>query len=227
MQSSPALVTLLGASRLSKDWNDDFQHIYDSPSFNPHELKQVNARKDELLREFETFTREIAVQLVAQLGKARADWIIKPLEQAKGFAGGEKFVVGKVFCKFARDDKGLYGGNDELAIKVAKNEIRNVNAVLKLGATSLHSSLMICHHVQGHSVIATALMPISDASLVYGSSDAGFTVRNLNERVSQLVDRIASHFGLLPHAIRGHPDNFKLAVAADCEGHTSLIDGRS
>jgi len=141
-------------------------------------------------------------------------------------------VVGQVFCKFARDDKGIYG-SDELAIKMAKNEIRNVNAVMQLGVHSLHSSLMACHRIKGHVVITTAKMPLSaggraghESSLVYGSSDAARTVKRSNAEMNGLVDRVAVQLGLAAHAVRNQPADVKVSIGVDCEGHVSSHDGR-
>jgi len=141
-------------------------------------------------------------------------------------------VVGQVFCKFARDDKGIYG-SDELAIKMAKNEIRNVNAVMQLGVHSLHSSLMACHRIKGHVVITTAKMPLSagdradqESSLVYGSSDAARTVKRSNAEMNGLVDRVAAQLGLAAHSVRGQPVDLKVSIGVDCEGHVSSKDGR-
>jgi len=205
--------------------------MYDKPVFNPHELKEANSFKAALFKAFEGFSAKVAEALVDQLSKPVNHWVIKPLH-GFGIAGGEKFVVGQVFCKFARDDKGIYG-SDELAIKMAKNEIRNVNAVMQLGVHSLHSSLMACHRIKGHVVIITAKMPLSavgradhESSLVYGSSDAARTVKRSNAEMNGLVDRVAVQLGLAAHAVRNQPADVKVSIGVDCEGHVSSHDGR-
>jgi len=204
--------------------------MYDEPVFNPHELNQANALKNALFKAFEEFTARVAAVLVEQLAKPVDQWVIKPLP-GFGVAGGEKFVVGQVFCKFARDDKRIYG-SDELAIKMAKNEIRNVNAVMQLGVHSLHSSLMASHRIKGHVVITTAKMPVSaggvdrPSSLVYGSGDAARTLHRSNDELNGLVDRVAAQLGLAAHAVRNHPSDVKVSIGADCEGHVSFEDGR-
>jgi len=47
-----------------------------------------------------------------------------------GFMGGDKFIVGAVFFKFARDSKKLFG-SDTIAQKSAYNEIVGASAVVK------------------------------------------------------------------------------------------------
>jgi len=208
-----------------RDWNEDFQSLYDLAVFTPYQIAQANAKKRTLFAHFLKFTRKVAQQLVAQLHLPRSQWRIPPQDGA-GYAGGQKFKVGNIFCKFARDDKGLYRGNDELAIKMAKNEIRCGNAVLKLHVSSLHLSLMACHRVRGHAVITTALIPISGDSLVYGSQDAARTVHIKSPQMNLLVDRVAAQLNLKPHAIRNHPATKLMATGVDCEGHISAKDGR-
>jgi len=220
------LVQLFGAHNLDRNWNGEFQGLYDQPAFNPHEIREANAQKDKLFAEFKSFASAVAQALVDQLSKPRDQWIIQPLDQQMGIAGGEKFIVGQLFCKFARDDKGIYG-SDELAIKMAKNEIRNTNAVLQIGVFQLHFSLMACHRVRGHAVITTALLPIDPRqSLVYGSNDGGKTVVLRNSEMTEMVNRVADQLGLLSHAVRGQPSDMKLSIGADCEGHVSAEDGR-
>jgi len=207
-------------------WNGELQRLYDKPVFNPHEIKEANNEKDKLLQDFASFSAAVAQELVAQLSKPRAQWKIQPLREQLGFAGGEKFIVGQLFCKFARDDKNIYGSN-ELAIKMAKNEIRNANAVLQLGIFQLHFSLTACHRVQGHAVVTTAIIPIDPRqSLVYGSNDGGRSIVRRNTVMIDLVERVASSLGLLSHALRGHKPEMKLSIGADCEGHVSSEDGR-
>ena len=147
------------------NWNNEFQSLYDQPMFTPHQIEVANQQKQRLVNAFLRWSSDVAGRLVRQLSQPRDEWEIQPLPQQIGAAGGEKFIVGQLFCKFARDDKGIYG-SDELAIKMAKSEIRNVNAVLQLGVHSLHSSLMACHRINGHAVIVSALMPISSDSAV-------------------------------------------------------------
>jgi hypothetical protein len=215
---------------LQRVWNEDYQALYDEPVFNPHETKEANAKQTALFEEFKVFSSAVAHVLVHQLPKPVDQWGIKPL-QGFGAAGGEKFIVGQLFCKFARDDKGIYG-SDELAIKMAKNEIRNVNAVMQLGVHSLHSSLMASHRIKGHVVITTAIMPISNRgdghppSLVYGSNDGAQTLHRSDDQMNDLVDRLAAQLGLAGHAVRGQAADVKLSVGADCEGHVSSEDGR-
>jgi len=220
-----ACLQLFGEDNINTDWNDEFQSLYDLSVFTPHEISAANSKKRELFDRFMLFSRSVAEQLVRQLSQPIDRWIIRPIRGA-GWAGGEKFKVGNLFCKFARDDKGLYGGNDERAVKMAKNEIRCGNALLQLRLSSLHLSMMVCHRVHGHAIITTALIPITGDSLVYGSCDAARTVHRSLPLMNELVDRAAAQLNLMPHSIANQPADVKLSVGVDCEGHVSQEDGR-
>jgi len=207
-------------------WNEAFQSLYEQPVFTPHEIAQANQKKRSLIQVFLHWSAIVAEKLVQQLSLPQAEWKIQPLQQQLGVAGGQKFMVGQLFCKFAHDDKKIYG-SDELAIKMAANEIRNANAVLHLGISYLHFSLSACHRIRGHAVITTALIPINPRNtLVYGSNDGGKTIVRGNATIIDLVDRVAGQLGLLPHVVRGHQADMKVSVGADCEGHVSAEDGR-
>lgn len=225
--SIAALESIFGKDDLDRQWNADFQSLYEKAVYTPHEIKEATEAKQNLYDDFLRFSKCVAEVLVAQLSEPPASWKIKPLKGA-GHAGGEKFRVGNLFCKFARDDKRLYGGNDELAIKMAKNEIRCANAVLRLRINSLHLSLMACYRIDGHAVVVTALLPVSHDTLVYGCDNAaqGFDIRKTSVEMSDLIDRVAAQMGLQSHAVRGHPSELQVSIAVDCEGHASTEDGR-
>jgi len=221
------LMFVVMTQNLQRDWNEEFQSLYDLPVFTTEDVAKANRAKADLFRDFLQFSRDVAIELVAQLNRPRTEWALQPLDVQAGLAGGEKYVVGKLFCKFARDDKNIYRGNDELAIKMAKNELRNGNAVLQLRLHSLHLSMMACHRVQGHAVITSAMLPIANANtLVYGSADAARTVAKLDDHMTALIDRVGAEMNLLQHCIRGQNATMRLAIGADCEGHISRVDGR-
>ena len=190
---------MFGENNLRRDWNEEFQRLFDEPFFTNEQVNKASAKKSALYQEFLQFSHRVASQLVDQLRLPAQSRRIQPETMRSGYAGGEKFRIGNLFCKFARDDKKLYNGRDDLAIKMAKNEVRNGNAVLQLGLWSLHLSMMACHQIRGHAVITTAWMPVSSDTLVYGSDDAGRTYRKLNPRMNALMDRVGTMLGLAPH----------------------------
>jgi len=219
---------LFGQENLLRDWNNDLQSLYEwEPVFSPYELQQANLKKESLVSEFVHFTGRIAEALIKQKAQPVDQWKIQPLKTQVGVAGGEKFVVGNIFCKFVTAENRVYKGNFELAIKMAQNEIRNSNAVLKLGIAQLHLSLMASHRLWGFAVITTAIMPVSPPqTLVYGSNDAALTLLKRSTEMCASVERVASLLGLAAHAVRGHAQDFLVSIGADCEGHVSKQDGR-
>jgi hypothetical protein len=64
------------------------------------------------------------------------------LAGAGGVAGGEKFLCGNVFLKFARDAYGVYGG-DEGAAKSASHELRSLRSLLGCDVPGLRFPLMV------------------------------------------------------------------------------------
>lgn len=218
---------MFDAEDLTREWNEEFQALYDKPVYTPHEIKEANEAKTRLYDDFLRFSKQVADVLALQLSEPKDAWKIRPLA-GTGYAGGEKFRVGNLYCKFARDDKKLYGGDDELAIKMAKNEIRCANALMHLRINSLHLSLMACHRVRGHAVVTTAWLPVTHDTLVYGCDNAarGLEIKKSSAEMTELIDRVAVQLGLQSHAIRGGPANLQLSVAVDCEGHASVKDGR-
>lgn len=225
---------------LRRNWNEEFQSLYLHPIFSSQELQHVLLLRRDLMSNFLRFSRALATQLVLQRSQAQEDWPIKPASQRLGIAGGEKFLVGTVLCKFARDvllgddpnekKNYIYYKSDDKAIRMAKNEIRHANAVLahQSSRSALHLPWIACHRIRGHAVIVSALVPIQGSrTLVYGSNDAGRTVRKSDEAMNRLIDELASCFGLDPHHVRGvASEDFRLSVAVDIEGHVSEVDGR-
>ena len=89
-------------------------------------------------------------------------------------AGGEKYIIGGMFFKFARDWAGLYGG-DSFAAKAASLELTNLRQFLRLArgaaAGRLSLPLTLLADYGGYRIVASALLPISGAqTLVYGSA---------------------------------------------------------
>ena len=80
-----------------------------------------------------------------------------------------------VFFKFARDTFGVYGG-DAAAAKSANHELRSLRALVGCDEPSLAFPLMVTVDYAGHRLCAVSVLPISDATLVYGSADQGRTI---------------------------------------------------
>eukprot|EP01116_Phalansterium_solitarium_P022569 TRINITY_DN7502_c0_g1_i1.p1 TRINITY_DN7502_c0_g1~~TRINITY_DN7502_c0_g1_i1.p1 ORF type:complete len:1638 (+),score=449.85 TRINITY_DN7502_c0_g1_i1:121-5034(+) len=94
-----------------------------------------------------------------------------------GIAGGDKYLVHSILFKFAVDSRGLYGGNDSLAAKVASNELRSIISWYNMPAETDICVPMACIlDYKGFRLIAMSWLPIHKGTLKYGSEDAGKTV---------------------------------------------------
>lgn len=212
------------ALRLS--WNNRYQELFELPVNTPVEDRKRKEAMQQLVSEFTTFSRRVASTIVQEMDLDSSLKTIMPHNKG-GSAGGEKFVYGNVLFKFARDWKGIYGG-DEFAQKAACLEITHMNAVIDASIPQLHTTLSAVFYVRGHRVYATALAPLSGkTSLVYGSDDAGLTVRNSSRAMNVMALRLADELHLKPHLVFDRQNrSFTLHTAIDVEGHMSLEDGR-
>jgi hypothetical protein len=121
-------------------FNDDFQRLYEGAANTPHARRQCEGEIEALQRKFASAARAAAEKLVAERALPVEQRTLRPL-QGWGHAGGEKFIVGQLLLKFARDDKGLYGG-DERAHKTANLELQAMSALRHApGLDSLHTTL--------------------------------------------------------------------------------------
>src|SRR6185312_6730575 len=89
---------------LHYDFNTAFQQLYEQAVFTPFALKEATATRDRLIDRFRELAVRVAAQLITQLQQPQDSWPIQPKQKA-GYAGGLKFVVGHLFCKFAIDDR--------------------------------------------------------------------------------------------------------------------------
>lgn len=220
------VIDRLGSYNLNRDWNAEFQAIFEAPNATPYERDTNQKNLDNLMKAFVSFAESTVKLLVAEKNVPVSEKTIKPLDR-RGIAGGEKYLVGKVFVKYAWDDKGVYGSDDR-AQKAAMNEIRSSNALLECRLSLLHTSLQAVFRWCGHAVIVTALMPITHKSLVYGSDNAAMTIMDSNRQMRDIVSRAAQRLNLKTHKVRSKTDGreVEMFVAVDCEGHMSRKDGR-
>lgn len=142
-------------------------------------------------------------------------------------AGGQKFIEGGVLFKFAVDWQRIYG-DDRLAAKAAALELASLNAVSRAQVPRLHAPMSALFHIDGHCVVAAALVPVAgESTLVYGSADAARTVHSSSPAGRALMQQLAARLGLAVHPVRdAHGLVHALPVAADVELHVSAVDGR-
>jgi hypothetical protein len=111
-------------------WNRDYQDCFDRVPTNLLQIEQRQRDLRALCAEFEAFARAVVELIVIQQQLPAALRVVPPAGGMGGVAGGEKFVVGHVLFKFARDWQGVYGGSDLAASKAAFAEIRSLQSVI-------------------------------------------------------------------------------------------------
>ena len=80
----------------------------------------------------------------------------------------------------------------------------------------MFGDLLLC--VQGWTMIATPVLPITRHTLVYGSNDAGVTVHKSDAHMNRLMDLAAQRLNLKPHMCGLAQHLEELAAPTDIEG---------
>lgn len=229
---------------VQRDWNEEYQLLEEMNVSTPYDLEQVTKDKENLVAQFLEFSAAVAEVISGEVATPYSDKTLKPLDGA-GIAGGEKFKLGNVFFKFARDDKGLYPC-DMYAQKAASNEVRAMSAIRECHINGLHTTLTCLFYKRGHCVIATAVAPIggSPNTIIYGSDDASKTIHKSNTMFNELARKIADKLHLKEHVVTAvnsvvlspeaklaqrtsgiQANQTQLDLAVDVEGHLGR-DGR-
>lgn len=141
---------------------------------------------------------------------------IKPIDVG-GLAGGLKFIVQNILFKFAIDYFDLYG-SDDAAAKVAGHDLRGLTHYFECGIEDLCVPLTMLLDYRGFRLICQAVMPISQDTICYGSSDGGERVHCSDIEVYEKLCRAAKMLNLKPHLCRNSRD-IMLVSAIDLEGH--------
>lgn len=88
----------------------------------------------------------------------------------------------------------------------------------------LHVPLFALFTLHGKRLLAASVLPISRASLVYGSNDGGRNVHDDHAEMRNQMTLVGAHLNLKPHQIRN--TGKWLIMPGDIEGHLSEEDGR-
>jgi hypothetical protein len=211
------------------DWNGRFQTALELPMTTPN----LEARRAEeighVCHEFQQEVTNIAKIIIDEVHVAEPSLKqIPPSTTVGGQAGGEKFVKNNVLYKFARDWRGIYGGQ-EGASKAAGCELKGLHAIAGAGLTQLSVPLCNVIDYQGWRLVAVAILPIDgDKTLVYGSDDCGGTVHAKDKECNELMRQLGIRLNVAEHQVRcRHPPHAVVTVAgpADLEVHRGR-DGR-
>lgn len=232
----------------SRDWNAEYQQLTEEhqsleaqirafsergaalTSQDQQALSDLRSRKfgleiaqSEIQSSFATHASRIAQTIILELGLPAALRSIHPASDVGGIAGGEKYVVGRMFFKFALDLKNLYG-SDEHAMKSASCELKGIMAYRRLGLPKLCTPLVQLVDFMGYRLIVSSLLPLPTKasgipSLVYGSDNQCTTVHASDARCNSLMSEAAYRLNLKPHVVGSGEQAKELAAPGDIEVH--------
>lgn len=142
---------------------------------------------------------------------------IRPNESIGGVIGGEKFVVQNILFKFALDIHNVFGGNHDSAAKVAGLELKGLQAYMSTNTPDLCYPLMALIDYKGFRLVASSLLPLTSSSLIYGSQDAGATIKKASPPFTARIEEASAKLNLKLH--EAGKDRVVMATAVDIEGH--------
>ena len=200
-------------------WNETFQQAIDMPDLNDT-MKQERAETiAQIAQDFVSTAIMFGKIIISEVFLDNANKTIKASAGFGGNAGGEKYVFNGILFKFAVDWKGIYT-SDEYAMKAAAHELKGLEQFLDF-SPGIRVPLMCLIDYLGFRLIALSLLPIGNATLVYGSDDAGHTVRC--EDPDAQMKRAGQVLNLKEH-IAGQNEGSTALVSfpADIEGHIGV-----
>lgn len=127
--------------------------------------------------------------------KPEPKYIISPMADSRGVAGGSKFVINNILFKFPFCY--FYENNIEagvsldmakltiIGIKVGGHELLSVIQLYNLRIPGLHVPYMILIDYLGYRLIAMSVLPIDQSTLVYGSANACKTEAERDTKTGQ------------------------------------------
>eukprot|EP01129_Flabellula_baltica_P006764 TRINITY_DN2573_c0_g2_i1.p1 TRINITY_DN2573_c0_g2~~TRINITY_DN2573_c0_g2_i1.p1 ORF type:complete len:697 (-),score=131.22 TRINITY_DN2573_c0_g2_i1:3499-5589(-) len=185
-------------------------------------FKELSSAEEEgdmiqLKKKFKKFTRlaiRISRLIIFEAHLPIEEKSIPPLHL--GVAGGEKYIYGGIFIKFAIDERGIYGG-DKFAAKAAGRELNGLNSIREANIPGIYTPYMVLIDFRGFRLIATTLIsPLSEHSLKYGSQDGGKTVHDDHPEVRNLITKLCQELNLKKHCVG---DNKEMYGPVDLEAH--------
>lgn len=172
------------------------------------------------LAEFMDTASRIAKKIVTEMTLPVDAKTVKPRNMG-GIAGGEKYLEEGIFFKFAIDAYDVYGG-DKFAMKAAAHELQGIKAFAETDIHGLFVPLSLLIDYCGYRLVASVRLPISQQTLIYGSSDGGTTIHQKDPIFNRMMEEAASHLNIKQHEVA---PGVSLYSAVDMEGHKGT-DGR-
>lgn len=196
-----------------KDWNKDFLAIQKMPE----SIGKYQALS-KLAQDF-TYAAKLYSKLI--ISELELDNELKTLKPVfLGYAGGAKYRCHGILFKFALDFHGLYGG-DEYAMKAAGHELNGLMYYYNCEIPQLNVPLMCLIDYRGFRLVAMSLLPVTNETLIYGSSNAGVTVKNIDPTFNRLMKQASKRLNLAAHFVGPPGELVKLHAPVDIEGHKS------
>jgi hypothetical protein len=207
-----------------RDWNAEYRRVMEiEPKTVPEQLKKFKSIAS-LTQDFESTAQMYGKIIISEVFVKNKFRTIKPFAVG-GNAGGEKFIYNGILFKFAVDWKGIYGG-DHAAMKAANQEMLCLMSVQDADVEGLCTPLMCLIDYLGFRLVAIALLPVSNSTLMYGSDDGGKTVKASNDDLNKKMVELAKRLNLAEHTAGMQRFSAKrISFPVDIEAHLGE-DGR-
>ena len=192
-----------------------------------HQVRLLALRS--LVRDFEQQAEKYGKIIIEERDVEFEFKTLKPCQMG-GWAGGLKYLFAGILFKFA-DSVPL---PTELANKISAiefNSAQSIHASIDRARSSkeqLTVPLTSVIDYLGYRLEAVAFSPINNCTLVYGSCDAGKTVKNSDPMTDSLMKRYGEKLNVCSHWVRQRSNGKDVAIigAADVEVHL-VQDGDS
>ena len=211
-----------------RDWNGDFQTAMDllrglTPNTRHEERVKVYQILARLSEDFVWTVKTYGRIIISEESVPVEEKTIKPVSIG-GIAGGHKFIVQGVLFKFALDSAGLYC-SDHNAGKAAGHELKSLTHLFNSFVKDLSYPMMAICDYRGFRLIGMTVLPIrGDSTLIFGSSDAGRSVK-ADPFIRPRLEDVGKRLNLRSHPVGPLRDLQHFYTPLDLEVHRGT-DGR-
>jgi tetratricopeptide (TPR) repeat protein len=206
-----------------RNWNSEYQSLMEIPIKSTRDQIIRDQATSALIRDFADFAEKIVDFITFELILPENYRRIRPIKDFKSAIGGSRFVYGNCFIKLLGFPKSE-PDRSYLASKIASNELRAYNALMRCHVPGLHLPLSTIVYSRGMCAIVNAFAPIGKSdTLIYGTTNGSKYVYVENFQLEDIISLIASFFNLKK---RVDSNKKKSILPRDAEIHLSKIDGR-
>ncbi|ELR22629.1 uncharacterized protein ACA1_010190, partial [Acanthamoeba castellanii str. Neff] len=206
-----------------RNWNEEFQSLLELPVVTEKERLKRYELIHNLAQDFSITAKLYGKIIIAEAFLPRKYQTIKPCVVG-GLAGGPKYIYNGIFFKFAMDDLGIYG-SDENAMKAAAHDLKGLMRYSDIAGLSVPLIQLIDY--RGFRLVALSILPIEQSTLVYGSADGGVVVHTEHSQLNDYMAAAGQKLNLKGHlgGSENCADRKMIYGPTDIEGHVGL-DGR-